>query len=313
MAIAPKVGGAAAALPRFLGGGYRRAIGIVEVHGEIVPYAWRPVGVYTLASDVRAALEAMARDDHVKAAIVDINSPGGAIVASREIARAIDAFPKPAVAWIRDVGASGAYEVAAACRRVIADPFSLVGSIGVLMPRLEVWELLGKVGVRVEMLKSGRLKDIGQPFRPLTDEERAILDGQLAQAHEGFLADVRRRRGLRPDAVEEVKTGVPLFGQRALELGLVDRLGGYAEAIAACEELGRFTHDQVVPFGRGGPGGLLGRLLDLVSGAAERAVARAAERMAAAVAEAAGRALGVAARPPWVRAGGAPLWPFGGR
>lgn len=130
-----------AMMEKLVGKRYKRAIGTIEVHGEIVPYAWRPVGIYTVAADVRAALDAMAKDSGVRAAIVDVSSPGGAIVASREIARAIESFPKPAVAWIRDYGASGAYEVAAACRRIVA-------------------ELLGKVGVRAELMKAGRLKDL---------------------------------------------------------------------------------------------------------------------------------------------------------
>jgi protease-4 len=257
--------------PKILGGrSYKRAIGTIEVHGEIVPYAWRPIGVYTLASDVRAALEAMAKDEGIKAALIDINSPGGAIVASREIARAIDAFPKPTVAWIRDIGASGAFEIASACRRIVADPLSLVGSVGVLLPRFELFELLGKVGIRADLMKAGKWKDLGTPFRPLADEERAILQRQLDEAHESFLDDVARRRGLEPEALAEVRTGLAFFGTRAAALGLVDRLGGYAEAIAACEEIGSFVHDEVVPFRRGGPAGVLGKLMDLVSGASER-------------------------------------------
>ena len=262
-------------LKRFVGRGYKRAIGTVEVHGEIVPYAWRPVGVYTVASDVRGALEAMAKDDAIKAAIVDVNSPGGAIVASREIARAIDAFPKPAVAWVRDYGASGAYEVAAACRKIVADPYSLVGSVGVILPRFELVDALAKIGVRPDVLKAGKWKDLGQPFRRMTDEERAILQGHLDRAHEGFLADVARRRGLKPDALAEIKTGLVFFGEQAQQLGLVDRLGGWPEAIALCEQLGAFAHDEVVPFRRSGAGGFLNRIIDLVSGASERIVGRA--------------------------------------
>jgi protease-4 len=284
-------------LEKIVGKRYRRAIGRVEVHGEIVPYTARPVGVYAVAADVRAALEAMAKDDGVKAALVDINSPGGAIVASREIARAIDAFPKPAVAWIRDFGASGAYEVAAACRRIIADRYSLVGSVGVILPRFEVAGLLAKLGVQAEMLKAGRLKDLGQPFRPLTEEERAILQGHLDEAHEGFLADVASRRRLAAEALAEIKTGLAFFGTRAHALGLIDRLGGYAEAIAACEELGSFAHDEVIAFKRGGTAGVLGRLIDFVSGGAERALARAGEALGSGAARAIGRALAAGVGP----------------
>lgn len=245
---------------------YKRAIGTVELHGEIVPYARRPIGIFVSPTDVRELLDAMAEDQNVRAAIIDINCPGGAIVASREIARAIEAFSKPAVAWIRDIGTSGAYEVAASCRRIVADPMSVVGSIGVLLQRFEAFETLQKLGARVELLKAGRLKDIGQPFRPVTDEERGILQRYLERAHETFLADVARRRNLKPEAVEEIRTGVFFLGERAHALGLVDKLGGYAEAVRACEELGGFAHDEVVPFRRKPAGGLLGRVLDMVSG-----------------------------------------------
>ncbi len=261
-------------IEKITGKKYKRAIGTIEIHGEIVPYARRPIGQFVTAADVRTLLEAMAKDTAIKAALIDINSPGGAVVASREIARAIEAYPKPTVAWIRDFGTSGAYEVAASCRKIVADPMSIVGSIGVILPRLEAFETLQKIGARVDLLKAGRLKDIGQPFRPVTDEERSILQGYLDRAHATFLDDVGRRRGLKPEALEEIRTGVFFLGEKGAALGLVDRLGGYADAIRLCEELGQFAHDEVVPFRKQPPGGFLGRLIDFFSGGAGDALAR---------------------------------------
>ncbi len=254
-------------LQRMVGGKrHRRGIGLVEVHGEIVPFLRRPLGIFVTPGHMRDLFEHMKEDDGVRAAIVSVNSPGGALVASREIARTIETFPKPTVAWIRDVGASGGYEVASACRKVVADELSLVGSVGVILPHIEVSRLLDKVGVAANILKAGRYKDMGGPFRPLAEDERVILQGELERAQQGFLQDVARRRHLTEAAKDEIRTALTFFGEKAMALGLVDKLGGYDEAVRVCEELGGFTHDEVVPFKHEPAGGLLGRVLEWIGG-----------------------------------------------
>ncbi len=253
-------------IERLIGKRYRHAIATVELHGEIVPLPPRGIGHAVTPAHVRDVLDEVAGDRNVKGVIFDINSPGGAIVASREVSAAVEAFPKPTVAWIRDVGASGAYEVATACRRIVADPFSLVGSIGVILPHVEVVDLLGKIGVRAEVLKAGRLKDLGVPLRAMTDEERRLLQDDLEVAHRAFLERVAARRRLSPEQQDEVRSGRVFHGERALALGLVDELGSRKEAIRACEELGGFTHDEVVPFKKGRRAGFLGRVVDFFSG-----------------------------------------------
>jgi len=253
-------------IERLIGKSYHRAIATVELHGEIVPLTPRGLGHAVTSNHIRDVLDEVAEDRNVRAAILDINSPGGTIVASREISAAVEAFPKPAVAWIRDIGASGAYEVATACRRIVADPFSLVGSVGVIMPHVEVVDLLAKIGVRAEVLKAGRFKDLGVPLRPMTDEERRLLQDDLETAHRAFLERVGARRRLKPEQLDEIRTGRVFHGDRALALGLVDELGGRKEAIRAAEELGGFTHDEVVPFRKGRRAGILGRMIDFFSG-----------------------------------------------
>lgn len=185
-------------------------------------------------------IEAAAEDDDVKAVLIKVNSPGGAVVATDEIYHALEtAIDKPIVVLMGDVAASGGVYVAMAADHIMANPNTLTGSIGVrLNDILEYGDLLERLGVDVTTIKAGEYKDIGSGTRNLTEEEEAILQAVVDDSYANFLQIVADGRGL---SVEEVLTfaeGRIFTGERAVEVGLVDSLGYEEDAIALTGELG---------------------------------------------------------------------------
>ncbi len=161
----------------------------------------------------------------VRVILLEINSPGGSAVASDEIAAAVKSSDKPVVALIREVGASGGYWVASAADYVMANRMSITGSVGVLSSYLEFSGLMEEYGVGYERLVAGERKDIGTPFRKLSDEERRLLEGKLKRIHEFFIQEIAGNRNLEVEEVRRLATGEFYLGVEALELGLVDALG----------------------------------------------------------------------------------------
>ncbi|MFH1537379.1 MAG: S49 family peptidase, partial [bacterium] len=150
------------------------------------------------------------------------------------------------VAWVRDLGASGGYWVASACKRIVADRCSTIGSIGVLSPHLEFSELMKKYGVKYEGFKAGAYKDMGIPFRKTTEKERKLIREQLNRLHEMFIREVADNRGMDVKDMKKLSQGQVYLGEEAKEAGLVDKLGGRAEAIRQCEIMGNFRHLMIV-------------------------------------------------------------------
>src|SRR3989344_2711070 len=144
----------------------------------------------------------------VKAIIFEINSGGGAVVASKEIADKIKTVEKPTIALIREVGASGAYWAASSTDYVIADELSITGSIGVIASYLEFSGLMEKYGVEYEGLTTGKYKDTGTPYRDLTPEERALLIKKLEIIEERFIQDIAKNRNLEAEKVRSLATGM---------------------------------------------------------------------------------------------------------
>ena len=165
-------------------------------------------------------------DENIKGIILEINSPGGGVVASEEIANAVKNTKKPTVAWIREVGASGAYWIASASDAIVADPLSITGSIGVISSYLEFGGFLEEHNVTYERLVSGNYKDTGTPFRTLQEDERDILQSKIDKVHDFFVSEVASNRDMEKEEVEKLSTGIFYLGSEAQELGLVDYLGG---------------------------------------------------------------------------------------
>ena len=185
-------------------------------------------------------------DRSIKGILLDINSPGGTVVASRQIADAVKKSEKPVVAFINEIGTSGGYWIASASDKIIADPLSITGSIGVIAAYLEFSELFEKYGVTYESLKSGKYKDIASPFKRLTEEERNVLQKKLDIIHERFIEAVAENRKLSKESVKELATGIYFLGEEAKDLGLIDILGSKELAININTELANVTEVSLV-------------------------------------------------------------------
>ena len=184
------------------------------------------------STDIVRLIQKAENDPSIEAIVFDINSPGGAPVASAEIARAIAEAEKPTVAVIREVGASGAYWAASAADHIIANEVSITGSIGVLASYLEYGDLLARYNVSYARFVSGEHKDMGSPYKEMTMEEKNIYQQTLDKLHAVFIGSVAENRGLEYGYVEELATGQIYVGSEALDLGLIDELGGKQEAYA---------------------------------------------------------------------------------
>lgn len=244
----------------------KQGIGFLPIIGEIIPYKRVEVGKMTCPDDVVPFIEEANKSKKIRGMLVGINSPDGAVVSSREIFQAIKDFEKPTVAWIRDIGTSGAYEIAMGCDKIIADPFSLVGSIGVLLMHVEISNLMDKLGVSESSLKTGEFKDIGSPFRKMTDDEKKILQQKLDKTHEGLVEEVAKNRKLTKEKVEKIANGMSFLGKQALEYGLVDKLGAKNDCIKSIEEMGNFKHDKIVEICKKEEKGLLSILFSSFRG-----------------------------------------------
>jgi protease-4 len=183
-------------------------------------------------------LQQAADDPNVQAVVLRVSSPGGGVVASDEIYRAILAFEKPVVISMGDIAASGGYYIACGADYVFAHPATLTGSIGVISQFPNIEELMDDVGVEVLVITSGPTKDIGSLFREMTPEEQSIWEAIIDETYEDFVAIVADGRGLPLETVRDVADGRVYTGQQALELGLVDELGTLEDAIARAAELG---------------------------------------------------------------------------
>lgn len=194
-------------------------------------------GILTSEKEILRHLQTFRRDATVRAFVLEIRSPGGGVGASQavyaELRRLKKEDDRPLVAWMGDVAASGGYYVSLPADSIFALPGTITGSIGVIMEFPNVQELLRNVGVGWEVVKSGEHKDIGSPARPLTDEDRQILEDLVRDVWEQFVQAVVESRGLDRERVVELADGRVFTGQRAVELGLVDGIGSLEEAIDA--------------------------------------------------------------------------------
>ncbi|MBI3547678.1 MAG: signal peptide peptidase SppA [Elusimicrobia bacterium] len=178
----------------------------------------------------------------VKAIVLDINSPGGSVGAVQEVYQAIlrvrNEKKKPVVAVVGDIAASGGYYLAAACDKIVVHPGSLIGSIGVIFNRIEAEPLLKKIGITTEPIKSGKMKDIGSPARPMTKEEKEVLQAIIDDTYGQFLTAVAEGRKMPVDKVRPMADGRIFNGAQALSLGLVDQLGDSRDALLLAGKLG---------------------------------------------------------------------------
>jgi len=239
-------------LPEGLG---RKRVALVEVRGAVLD-----------PDPVVAQLRKYARDRSVAAIVLRIESPGGSVAAAQEIHRAVlqarDAG-KRVVASMGNLAASGGYYIAVAADTIVANPGTITGSIGVIAKFPNVEELLDKLGLKVEVVKSGRYKDIGSPLRRMKEEERRLLREVLEDAYEQFLEAVAIGRGLPDGRIRPYADGRIFTGRQALSLGFVDVLGGYQDAIDLAGRMAGIGPSPPTVGGR--RRGLIERLLGIVA------------------------------------------------
>ena len=207
-------------------------VAVVEVHGVI--------GNQIRASAYARVFEAVARNKSYRALLLDIDSPGGSAAASEILHRSIErvAESKPVIAYVSGMGASGGYYLCCAASQVFTMPTSLVGSIGVIYMRPVLEQLLGRVGVEFSIFKGGKYKDMTGFWRSPTAEESERLQDLITEIYDNFVQVVVKGRSLSEETVRELATGEVLTGQRGVELGLVDQIGDFTDALNAASEAG---------------------------------------------------------------------------
>ncbi|HEX7401993.1 MAG TPA: signal peptide peptidase SppA, partial [candidate division Zixibacteria bacterium] len=209
------------------GGGKR--VAIVEVHGVI-----------DNSTDVIRQLRKYGQDSSVPAVVIHIDSPGGAAASSQEIYEEINKIRekgKKVVASMGTVGASGGYYVACAADTIIANPATLTGSIGVILQFPVAEELLKKIGIKYEVVKSGENKDMGSWARSMTEKERKSLQSVVDDTYDQFVEAVSTSRRMEKEKVLEIADGSIFTGRQAKDLGLVDQLGDLQDAIKIAGEM----------------------------------------------------------------------------
>jgi len=209
-------------------------IGILDVKGVIVS-----------AEEQIEDLTSFRNDDTVKAIIIRIDSPGGAVGASQELFEEIRRTDKskPVIASMGSVAASGGYYAALGAREIFANPGTITGSIGVILKFANLKELFDKIGYKSEVVKSGALKDIGASDRPLSEKERVFLQALIDNVHSQFIQAVVEQRQLDKDTVIGLADGRIFSGEQAKAFGLVDSLGNFTDAIDKAASLAGLDSD----------------------------------------------------------------------
>lgn len=213
----------------------------LELYGEDRIALIRVEGVILDAQTTVGDLKKYGESPSVKAIVIRIDSPGGGVVPSQEIHDAIKRLRnktnKAVIASMGTVAASGGYYIAVATDRIIANPGTLTGSIGVIMELANLEGLLKKIGVQNVVVKSGRYKDLGSPFRQMRPEDRRILQSVMDDVHRQFIEAVAEGRSLEVAEVQPLADGRVFTGRQAKEANLVDELGDLQDAIRFAADL----------------------------------------------------------------------------
>ncbi len=218
-------------------------VGVIDISGEIVSqdsqsglFSEGSAGSLTIAETIKEADE----DDNVKAMLFVIDSPGGSVVATKEIYDAMEKSEKPKVAYFRETAASGGYYVGAATDYIVSEPAALTGSIGVRATVTDLSPLFEKIGYNSTTFKSGVFKDIGDQSRPMTDDEKAIFQDIVDEIFQDFKTVVLKHRGdkINNAEIDKIFDARIMTGKQALYYGLVDKLGNKDDALSKAAELG---------------------------------------------------------------------------
>jgi len=217
------------------------SVAVVRIEGTIVSGREQDWALTTTdnaySESIIQRLERAQKDPSVKAVVLRVNSPGGGIVATDEIYTALKELGKPIVVSMGETAASGGYYVSCAAEKIVANPVTLTGSIGVISTVPNFERLLDKIGIEMLVIKSGAMKDELSPYREPTEDEIAHWQGITNEAYERFLEVVAEGRDLDLEEARELADGRVYTGQQALDLGLIDDLGNLSDAIDVAAEL----------------------------------------------------------------------------
>jgi len=204
-------------------------VGVIEINGIIAD-----------SKNILNHLKRFREDNAIKAIVVRVDSPGGAVGPSQEIFREIrkTSATKKVVASMGTIATSGGYYIAAGANGIIANPGTITGSIGVIMGFTNYEELLHKIGLVPIVVKSGEYKDLGSPVREMKPEEKIILQEFAKKIHRQFIKDIVDGRKMDMEKVESLADGRIFTGQESKKFGLVDRLGNLEDAIEWAGRLG---------------------------------------------------------------------------
>ena len=207
----------------------KEGVGIIELKGLMIS-----------SEQTLKNLTEFRNNPNVKSIVLRIESPGGAVGAAQEIYREVKRTSevKPVVASMGSMGASGGYYAALGADNIIANPGTMTGSIGVIVKFPNLEGLFEKIGYKSQVIKSGPFKDAGASNRPLSEEERTLMQDLIDNVYHQFVRDIAASRNMPEETVVNLADGRIYTGEQALEVGLIDSLGNFTDAIALAAELG---------------------------------------------------------------------------
>lgn len=211
---------------------------VIKIEGELFTGKSSLGSSGTYSDDIIAFIKDAEKNKNVQAILFEINSPGGSATASKEIADAIKGARQRGiltVAYVRELGASGAYWVSSACDYIVSSPMAIVGSIGVIGSYLEFSGLLERFNITYERLVGGQYKDIGSPYKELTPDERAILQKIINTIYDSFVLEISTNRNISLSQTYSLANGLFYLGDEAKQLGLIDQVGSEEDAVIYIE------------------------------------------------------------------------------
>ncbi len=246
---------------------YGNKIGVIKLEGTILS-----------SDEIIKDLRKFKKKSSVKAIVIRINSPGGTVAPAQEIYMEIEKTKKrkPVIASMETIGTSAAYYVASTTDRIVCSPGTITGSIGVIMMLTDIHKVIEKIGVNVNVIKAGKYKDIGSGVKPLTADERDILENFASEVHEQFIHDVARgRKGkIDTDKLRSIADGRFFTGEKAKEMGLVDNMGNFYDAVRIACDLGGVRGEPELVYPKKKWDNYLDLLMESFSGAVSRWVAK---------------------------------------
>ena len=237
-------------LARYVGMGSQNKIAVIYVEGQMASDKTADSAGSAYSSDIVKYLRTATNDPTIKAIVLRVNSPGGTPVAAEEIISQIHKTRavKPIIVSMGDMAASAAYYISSQTDRIVADPDTFTGSIGVIWTFENKTKLYNDDGVSFYVAKSGAFKDMGSDKRGLTDSEKAYIQSIINESYERFVDNVAAGRNMSVDKVKEIADGRVYTGTTAKELGLVDDLGGLYDAISIAQNMSHIKGNPVIVY-----------------------------------------------------------------